>query len=315
LKVTDPRSEVISLISLEKSHVNLSPPIIFLFGGDVKANPHCVRGLMQNYALINDTNLSKQFITPDTFKDWLNDAIYPNLLSFESDLAETASLIVIALESPGALAELGSFSVNKSLVNKLIIIMNDEHYNQESFIKLGPLRQISENNIYSYPYDYSKLTSTMKSEHFEDIFLNINNEILTLNDTEAFDKGNNGHVAFLIYELVSIFQALKLTEITTYLKELGIPFNAENNFSQSTVKRLLFLLEKLEYTSSRKRGKTIFYVATKNSTKVSLSYGPTKRFSKADIIIETAQYYSVSESEKMRKAVIKDMIIDREEIL
>lgn len=74
-----------------------------------------VRALLYDHLSVKHSQLFSSLVLVEEFKDWLHDSIYPDLLTFESDLAETASLVVISLESPGALAELGSFSVNEKI--------------------------------------------------------------------------------------------------------------------------------------------------------------------------------------------------------
>ncbi len=45
------------------------------------------------------------------YKDWSHDSIYRDLVSFERHVAELSSVIVLVLESPGSIADLGLFSV------------------------------------------------------------------------------------------------------------------------------------------------------------------------------------------------------------
>jgi len=140
MEKNDPRFLPLSLISIENSTINLHPPKVFLFGGDL--DKKTVRSQLYHHILTKKPKLSDALVLVEEFKDWLHDSVYPDLLTFESDLAETASLVIISLESAGALAELGSFSVNEKLKDKLIIVMSENHYNEDSYIKLGPLRQL-----------------------------------------------------------------------------------------------------------------------------------------------------------------------------
>lgn len=236
----DPRESLLSLISIENSHVNLHPPKIFLFGGDMSDQKNkTVRALLYDHLLVKNPRLFSSLVLVEEFKDWLHDSIYPDLLTFESDLAETASLVVISLESPGALAELGSFSVNEKLKNKVVIIICDDHHNQNSYIKLGPLRQLKDENILSYPYKYNNLENSLK-EHLDDITDSLSNILDEVQKTEKFNLANKGHIAFLIYDLILTYKALINKEIKLYLKSLNV------DIASQEVSRLLFLLEKLE---------------------------------------------------------------------
>ena len=301
MEAKDPREGYLSLISLKKSHVNLSPPIVFLFGGivtDIGSPPQSVRGHLYDYIFLKHPSLSNSLVIPEDFKDWLHDSIYPDLLSFESDLAQTSALVIIALESPGSIAELGSFSVNPALQNKLIIIISEHHHSQSSFITLGPLRLVPEENIYSYPYSHTLLGNTLDA-YLEDIVLNIKTNLASINKTEQFDCGNNGHISLLICELLIIFKALKLKEIQRYLNLLSI------NIKLSVTKRLLFLLEKLELVVKKRLGNTNYFIPSSNDQRVNFSsIDKHKLFDRTSSIIGTSGYYASSPKEKMRNRII-----------
>ena len=299
--VFDPRKGYLSLISLEKSHINLSPPIVFLFGGVIEEPPKSVRGVLYNHILVKDSSLFNSLVIPEDFKDWLHDSVYPDLLSFESDLAQTSSLIIIALESPGSIAELGSFSVNDALKDKIIIIISDHHHSQPSFITLGPLRQLPDTNVYSYPYNHKSIDGSL-NDYLDDIVENINKNLTSIDKTERFDTESNGHVALLIFELLLMFKSLKLGEILEYLKLLSCERN------KTITKRLLFLLSKLSLVEKRRIGNVDYFVPLKTEQRINFSSkDKSKLFDRNSAIIGTAQYYASASKEKMRRRAIEQL--------
>ena len=62
-----------------------------------------------------------------------------NLLELESWLAHSTDVIILPLEGVGAICELGAFSVNKELREKLILINRIEYKKHKSFINDGPI--------------------------------------------------------------------------------------------------------------------------------------------------------------------------------
>ena len=60
---------------------------------------------------------------------------YDNLLEFEMDIAELASVIPIFLEGPGAMVETGAFFINPKLRKKLLIFIDKKKYGPPSFIR------------------------------------------------------------------------------------------------------------------------------------------------------------------------------------
>jgi len=65
-----------------------------------------------------------------------------DLLSLENMLAESVHAVVIILESPGAIAELGAFANHPNLRNKLVVIVDKKYRKARSFIRLGPVRYL-----------------------------------------------------------------------------------------------------------------------------------------------------------------------------
>lgn len=300
LKYDDKRLESLAHISLENSRIVLTHPILFLCGGQVdikSAAPISVRGALVEYLHKAQCHLADSITLAEDFKDWLHDAVYKDLLAFESDIAHISSLIVIILESPGALAELGLFVKHKALKNKILVFVRQDHYEESSFIRLGPLRYlqgVKESSVCSYPWNNDDLAgslSTSLKEMREDILGAISNR----DGSEAFNIDNEGHIAFVIYEVVKVFRALKLMEIETYLQTIGI------NISRDKLKRLIFLLGKFNLIGSSKRGHVDYYYITLDVVMVEFAgkFEPTK------VKLAAQQYYATNDSEAKRMHVIQ----------
>ncbi|MFV3382894.1 retron St85 family effector protein [Pseudomonas sp. NY15354] len=300
LKYDDKRLESLAHISLENSRVVLTHPILFFCGGqvDVKsAAPTSVRGALVEYLHKARCHLADSITLAEDFKDWIHDAVYKDLLAFESDIAHISSLIVIILESPGALAELGLFVKNKALKNKILVFVRQDHYEESSFIKLGPLRYlqgVKESSVCSYPWDNNDLAGSLSSslkEMREDILGAISNR----DESEAFNIDNEGHIAFVIYEIIKVFRALKLMEIEGYLRALDI------NISRDKLKRLIFLLGKFNLIKSSKRGHIDYYYVALDVVMVEFAgkFEPTK------VKLAAQQYYATNDSESRRMHVIQ----------
>jgi hypothetical protein len=69
-----------------------------------------------------------------------------DLLRLENLLAEGVDAVVILLESAGSIAELGAFCNHRKLAEKLVVVVQEEHRRDHSFIMLGPVRQVRERN-------------------------------------------------------------------------------------------------------------------------------------------------------------------------
>ena len=278
----------------------MTPPIVFFFGGQLNAtnNTESLRQYILDHLSKKDKGLYQSLVIPENFNDWLHDSMYPDLLTFEKDLAGTATLIVIALESAGAIAELGSFASHKELSEKLIIIMTEKHHSEKSFITLGPLRQVPESNVFAYGFDLNDVTTFKESLI---LFAESLNHLISESSkgTTAFKVENSGHVSFLVLELIIIFKALKLREIREYLKTLGV------ETQDKEIKQRLFLLEKLGLIGKRRIGNVDFYLALKADQRINFKcIENTTIFDRNAVMIGTSGYYEETRSEVDRRRAL-----------
>lgn len=78
----------------------------------------------------------------ELFAELLSKKSGHDLLSLENMLAESSHAVIIIVESPGSIAELGAFVNSEVLPSKLVVIVNKKHRNDKSFIMLGPVAQL-----------------------------------------------------------------------------------------------------------------------------------------------------------------------------
>lgn len=76
----------------------------------------------------------------DIFAQLLHGSQSVDLLSLENMLAESVDVIIIIPESPGAIAELGAFTNNEKLLNKIICLQDTKYKKGKSFISSGPIK-------------------------------------------------------------------------------------------------------------------------------------------------------------------------------
>lgn len=246
-----------------------------------------------------DCQHTKSLTLAEHFKDWVNDSIYHDLVLFEDDIASISSLIVIILESAGALTELGLFTKNELLKNKLLIFVNDDHYHANSFVKLGPLRHLEkarENSVCAYPWNEKDLDNSLKNI-LSEMHQDITSTISKLDKDQKFDISNKGHIAFVTYEIVKVFRALTFTEIENFLAKIGISLNKDE------LKKLLFLLDKFELVKAIKRGNLYYYYAYTETEKINFG----GHFDKVAARMSAMQFYVLTPTESRRLNAINSV--------
>lgn len=269
IAVGDPRDKFVDLIDLQKSRVLLAPHITFVCGGPVDirvVKNHSIRNMFMNLSA-RMPDKSEGFTLAENFKDWQTG--YSNLSEFENDIASLSSIIVIILESPGALAELGLFFANPKLREKMVVVVHSEHHKSESFIKFGllsPLETSKTESVLVYEIDSGDVESIEEKE-IEEILKDIWDIADGIDKTSAFDSHNHGHNIFLILQIVDLFTILTSGEIADYLKRLGI------DLSKKQVHSALYILQKFQLLASEKRSsQTFYFVSPKISDRVALHF-------------------------------------------
>ena len=258
------REELFAKIDLQASRLKPYEGFIFLCGGqtDLRSQePVSIRDAMYR-ELAKDNAVEKRIRVAEHYKDWSHDSIYRDLVSFERHLAELSSVIVLVLESPGSIAELGLFSVVEEFQGKLLVFIETDHYQSSSFIKLGPidyLEKIHSNSAECHRWNIQvdrqpKFDPKAALELQPELAEAVLNRVRKPAPEHKFRPTSWLDTALLICDLVSVCSALTLREMRGILEQLGHPK------IESELKQYLFLLEKVRLIAVEPKGDQRFYV-------------------------------------------------------
>jgi len=84
----------------------------------------------------------------------------------ENLLAESVSAVVILLQSPGTIAELGAFSNHPRLKDKLLVVIDPHYKRSQGFINTGPVRHLQKqtmSKVIFHNMQHSDIVSLSKS--------------------------------------------------------------------------------------------------------------------------------------------------------
>lgn len=267
----DPRSTLIAHIDIPNSRVEYSnAPLVLLCGGKVKIKenpddadppPASLRHAFTKATLTSPSPLGYELFRPEEITDWQSDGIFKDLMSYETELANICSLVVIILESVGSYTELGAFSQLPGMRKKLIAVCSNNFSLQTSFVNLGILRHIRESNetgVKNYPWDINN-PSSITSQTTDDIVADIKEELEKLNKSQKIKVESGAHIVTAICGLLELFIALKEHEILSYLEQLGFDVEKEG------LKRSLFLLERFRLIEQKHYSDSIFFFRGKEN--------------------------------------------------
>ncbi len=177
-------------------------------------------------------------------------------MSFERELASICSLVVIVLESEGALAELGAFSQLGEMSEKIIAIRSSHFVGHDSFINLGILKFLSGKNttaVKSYPWEI-KDPASITREVTHDVVSDIEEELAKQPDSQLLKLNQNSHIIVLICELLRLFVALKENELFDYLQMVGVSTTRE------VLRGQIFLLTEFRIIRKQEYSDAVFYM-------------------------------------------------------
>ncbi|MFC0710267.1 retron St85 family effector protein [Azorhizophilus paspali] len=302
----DPRQSLIQDLDPIPSRVEFSQrPIVLLCGGHVPQKGHPdlqdppIRSIRQR---IVKSFPEYEIFRPEEIDNWHADGVFKNLIDFESDLASICSLVVIILESEGAIAELGAFSQLPDFNKKLVVIVSEGHADDISFINLGILRHLRgthESAVKRYPWDV-KRPADAEDQTISDIIDDVKLELDGLQKSQALKVTSEAHLIIIIYELTRLFVALREAEIIEAMKFLGCEIRRDN------LRRKLFLLERLGFVKKIAYSDSGFYAAINpNFHNVRFALKSKSALNPTRIRLDTLRYYKETKEERNRVRAIE----------
>ena len=210
-----------------------------------------------SHVLSTKFELSHAVLCPEHYPEWNQFEHYPDLIAFEKDACSLAKAIVLFSESEGAFAELGAFCQDEVISERLLVVVSKEHFNANSFIKLGPLKHIeskhSEGSIC--------VVNSIKPVAFEnDVSVVVNalrEKIQTEPKTQQFDPSRIRDQLLLIAQLVDLFSAVTRAELKDLLVGMGVMLEPKR------LKQMINLLQLFELVYPTEKGTQRFLVPPK----------------------------------------------------
>lgn len=290
-------------LDYNKFNVNLSKHRIFVCGGEVNnsaAIPPSFRHRFISYTNIKEEEIYESIVLAEKFKDYFKENTYSDLLVFEDEIANISTIVIIFLESPGSLVELGMLCNKPNFYRKLVIVApQEETESEESFIYLGPLEYIRKKESTSvaiYPWPSSKV-SNYDNDYLRDLCEIIKGKLYNLQKSVKFSPDNSGHMAFLVYEIVRLCYPVLIGEIELAFEALGL------NVSSSDVSRHIYLLSRLNLISHNLYSSYRYYYPLELNLKT-VRFGKSRNDKVVDsqkIQMSINKSYILSEDQQSRK--------------
>ncbi len=204
---------------------------------------------------------------PENYNDWWAHSGYDDLLAFERDACHLARAVILFPESEGALAELGALSIDESIVNRLLVVVQSKYVKDErrnSFIFLGPLtRAESRTNLCVISVDEGK---TLPPGDFDVITEFLDSKLAAPPVSAKLRPDDPTHRLLLIADLVDLFLVIRYSELLEMLALFGVKMTVPE------LERAAKLLDFFKLIRIEKLGLAPYLVRQQNIGKAWVNY-------------------------------------------
>lgn len=294
----DPRTNFLSRLDLSKARIKAFEGFVLLCGGASGNEAHPVRSVRHliQTELTNGrhSELASRVRLAEETKDWFHGGVYSDLVTFEEHLAGLSAVVVLVVETAGSIAELGAFSVSDPFIDRLLVIVSQDHYDQDSFIRLGPIQKIenaARESVLVYDW-HERAVGGRLTENFElirtelaDVVSRIRDYVSPSDREHVFRANEPSHVMSLICELCDLFGALNESDIAAFLAQLSIDIDGKQ------LAQYLFLLQKCQMLFIKAKGHGRYFYVQDWSSRVSFSFLEGARFNRERLKVDTVAYY------------------------
>jgi hypothetical protein len=246
-----------SSISAADTRISSLPGFILVFGGPLGDPKKSARQLFLNWIDINRRDLSPWMIKPEDYQDWDSLDGYANLIDFERDAVCLTRAVIIFSESPGSHAELGAFCMDPILLERLFVVIGEEHYNAGSFIAKGPIKKIEDLNEESI-CTVKDIKSEVIQPELDQVAESLDLKLKAAPKSVNFDPKRKRDQFLLVADLIELFGALTVNEIVGLCELLGFNTNIHE------VKSLYGQLFRFNIITSVKKHTYRYYIPTEH---------------------------------------------------
>lgn len=232
------------------------PKLVFICGEQILKDDGTIK---DEHELIEGENkryfLTKKLSKENNLVPVISEHIYKisngiDMLTFEELLAELSDSIIVIVESDGTKCELGAFTLNDRLCEKLIIINDEKYSNMNSFINHGPikkLKEIDEMSVILENYNYIEFCNSNRLEQSIKLINNSKVHIQPIFDEIEFDMKT---MVYSVLNIIQLLQPIKESDVEFYFKYIfqiqRYKIINENKHNFKNISRILKLIEAIE---------------------------------------------------------------------
>lgn len=266
----DPVLAFVKSVKLSECRIVNTPNLVFLCGGDTGDDPKpylSARDYFHRHLKKNLPSLIKRVRLAEVINDWFDHDVFCDLLELEEYIAALADLIILFVESPGSIAELGAFATSNHLRPKTLAIVSSTYQQTGTFIADGPVRRLEKENLVRYfDWDPNAINDSETLEALHDMSEELA-QFLTDREKDVvteqlLDRESHSHTMLLMADLIDILGITSETEITECLNEWGYGLDRRRLTQYISLLEHLKIIKRLPFSAQK------YYVSRVPSTYV-----------------------------------------------
>jgi hypothetical protein len=286
--------------------LKVSAPLkrVFVCGGTTDSNK--AHALMRRDAFMSICcvgDLGKYtFIRAEDVETFAPRGNYDDVFTFEMDVAQIAHIVLLFSESAGSFSELGSFCVHEDIAQRLLVVIDDRQYEQDSFIRHGPLKFLET----KFPKSAVLVVKTdeigQKSGSFQTdidktafgaiILSALKKRMRDARDDQTFNPKKSGHMIKFITGLIQDYGALKAEEISSILGCVGFPI------SEKELLQYAQCAEAMDWIKKDRRNLETYYTATSRTEALRFKFVDNKVIDRSRWRLDVLTYWKKEEPER-----------------
>jgi hypothetical protein len=219
--------------------------IVFLCGGPVKAKSRSMRYRFLKFSKYRLPNF-RLFLAESATKDLTQhgEPEFVNLADFESVIGEIADCIVIFVESPGSIAELGFFVHNPKTLKKLLVVNDMNRQKKDSFINVGLVDKINSKSLFK-----PVILTRVKDPDFSFVEQRLESRLPVKTgkrfEHKKFSKLTPRERLFVVFQTIFVMRALRFDSVKYCINRV---FGYAN---EKKLRHLLSILIAIEYVERK----------------------------------------------------------------
>lgn len=183
-------------------------------------------------------------------------ANYDDFLRFESDIAQLCEMILLFCESEGSFCELGSFCSIEEIRLRTLVVIEEKHFDAESYIRLGPLQALlNEDDAAVVTFTFPSLNGSpanlksVEPDRLKKLIRpKIDKRLASMPSQTTLDVSKEGHIIKAMVGFCQEFGALERAEILLALQHIGIDVGDEQ------LTRFLLCARQLRWVREARKG-------------------------------------------------------------